>query len=272
MTTVSLAPDRVNQAAWQSPETLRWFATYEGWSDAGEQVATERVAPRVQGTGILDIGVGAGRTTPLLRQLSSDYRAIDFAPAMVELCRSKYPDVDVQVGDARDLSAFADEQFGLVVFSWNGIDAVDDADRAKVLAEVHRVLRPGGVFLFSTHNKLGPGHHETPWRLSLRDIAHPRSTARRIRSLPLDARNHHRLRTLNHDAGEWSMMNAAAHHFGIVIHYTTLAHALDEVAASGFDADPEVYGSSDGRPVRVGDDTRDVWWFQVVAVKPALAG
>ena len=269
-TGVLLAPEDVNRSTWQGSTTLRWFAEYEGWSDDGERAATEHLRRGVHGQPILDIGVGAGRTTPLLRALSTDYRAIDFAPAMVDLCHTKYPDVDVRHGDARDLSQFSNNSMGLVTFSWNGIDAVGDTDRAVIFGEVLRVLRPGGVFFFSTHNKLGPGHRETPWHFGLRDLKHPKSTARRLASLPLDVRNRRRLRPLNHDAGEWSMMNAGAHHFGIVIHYTTLAHAVAEVEAAGFQPEPEEYASSNGRRLAVDDETSDVWWFHLLAVKAAL--
>jgi SAM-dependent methyltransferase len=33
-----------------------------------------------------------------------------------------------------------------------GIDTLDEGDRALVLSEVGRVLKPGGVFVFSSHN------------------------------------------------------------------------------------------------------------------------
>jgi hypothetical protein len=44
---------------------------------APERVVLRRVAPDVRGGPILDLGVGAGRTTPYLRSLSDDYLGID---------------------------------------------------------------------------------------------------------------------------------------------------------------------------------------------------
>lgn len=102
------------------------------------------------GMDVLDLGVGAGRTTPHLRGLGGRYVGIDVEPAMVAACRERFPDADVRVGDAADLSAFADGSFDAVVFSFNGLDYVER--RAACLAECHRVLRPGGVLLLSRHN------------------------------------------------------------------------------------------------------------------------
>ena len=75
----SVTPDEVNRQAWSEAGTLRWFARYEGWSDPGERAAVELLAQEFEGLPILDIGVGAGRTTPMLRAISDDYRAIDFS-------------------------------------------------------------------------------------------------------------------------------------------------------------------------------------------------
>lgn len=102
------------------------------------------------GCTLLDIGVGGGRTTRHLAH-RTDYFAIDYSPEMVAATREAFPGVRVQVGDARELD-FGDESFDAVLFSFNGLDCVDLAGRARAYSEVFRVLRPGGVFIFSTHN------------------------------------------------------------------------------------------------------------------------
>ena len=84
-------PTQANQAAWDEEKTLRWFAGYEGWSDRGEQLATEAVAREMAGKRILDLGVGAGRTVPFLRAISNDYVAIDFVPQMADSARASIP-------------------------------------------------------------------------------------------------------------------------------------------------------------------------------------
>jgi ubiquinone/menaquinone biosynthesis C-methylase UbiE len=262
-----LRPDDINRSAWSVDSTVREFGQSEGWTDPGESFAMYRVAPEMAGKPILDIGVGGGRTTPLLRNISADYVAIDFSPAMVELCRLRFPDAKIELGDARDLSAFGDDSFSLVVFSFCGIDAVDHGDRQKVLSEVHRVLKKGGVFLLSTHNKLGPGHGEKPWTVRTSDLKHPDRLVSRVLSAPRNLANYRQYRPLQEDHGDWSMMNAMAHDFGIVIHYTTLSRQLAELVDHGFRPDPEIYESSTGRRVAVGEDTHEFWWFHLLARK-----
>ena len=257
-----------NQHAWSDAKTLRWFSRYEGWSDPGEQKATELIADEMRNKRILDIGVGAGRTVPLLRSLSMDYHAIDFVEPMVELCHQKYPDVDVEWGDARHLEKFADGSFDLVVFSWNGIDAVDHDDRALIVSEVHRVLAPNGLFLFSSHNEWGPGCGEKPWTIRARDFRHPKHLADLAISLPINLLNHRRHKSEQVLGKGWSIRNAAAHHFDLVIHYTTIEAELAELAQAGFQP-LTVVESEHGEVIDLTQESPTSWWFHFIARKPA---
>src|SRR3954471_14749360 len=101
---------------------------------------------------VLDLGVGGGRTTPHLAPLASSYLGMDFSHAMIEACRNRYPSWEFRWGDARDLSELPAESFNFVIFAFNGIDYVDHDDRCRILRQVARVLKPNGVFLFSSHN------------------------------------------------------------------------------------------------------------------------
>jgi len=116
--------DEINRAAWQTRASVRSFARLEGFTDDGERAALASIAHEVHDEPILDLGVGAGRTVPILRSLSDDYTAIDYTPELVMACRHKHPNARILHGDARDLSCFPAETFKLVVFSFNGIDAV----------------------------------------------------------------------------------------------------------------------------------------------------
>ena len=102
---------------------------------------------------ILDLGVGGGRTTPYLLDISKNYIGIDFSPAMIAACQARYPTVSFAVGDARDLSRFPVASFDLVMFSQNGIDCIDHAGRLQALAEVRRILTSDGAFIFSSRNR-----------------------------------------------------------------------------------------------------------------------
>src|SRR6185437_16849190 len=112
-----------------------------------------RIGPEFADKRILDLGVGAGRTTPYLLEISKNYIGIDFSLAMISACQTRYPTAEFAVGDARDLSQFPAASFDFVLFSHNGIDCLDHPGRLRALAEIRRVLAPSGVFVFSTRNR-----------------------------------------------------------------------------------------------------------------------
>jgi len=262
--------DQINRDAWRDPSAVRWYSNSEGWTDPGERAALASVATAAEDHPILDLGVGGGRTVPLLRAISRDYTAVDYTPELVEACRARYPDARVLHGDARDLSRFADGSFQLAVFSFNGIDSVNADDRITILRGVHRVLRPGGVFLFSAHNSEGPGPREgfsfgvdltrNPLKLAAR-------VARRALHATRSLRNYQRYAKLGYEGAGFSIANASAHDHGILVHYATLGYQLRQLEGAGFRPEPLIFANVDGRLVSLGEDTRDVWWFHFVARK-----
>jgi SAM-dependent methyltransferase len=261
--------DRTSRSVWRSAKVLGIFARREGFTDPGEERAIAAVAESARGRAILDIGVGGGRTVPILRSLSEDYTAVDYLPEMVELTRSAYPGVRVEQGDARDLGDFEDATFALVVFSLNGIDGLAHEDRREVLAAVKRVLAPGGAFLYSTHNLDHPAAGEPPWarcRLPGRITARP--LAAWALRLPRRSVSFLRLRRLTMRREDWAVLVGASYGYGIVGHYVTLEAALRELAEAGYEAGVRVFGSA-GDELRSGDDTRASEWFQLIARKPA---
>lgn len=105
------------------------------------------------GDHILDMGVGGGRTTPHLAALAGRYIGADYSEGMINVCRVQFPGIDFRHCDATDLSEYSDNEFDAAVFSFNGIDCIpSDQGRAACFRELARVVKPGGVVIFSSHN------------------------------------------------------------------------------------------------------------------------
>jgi SAM-dependent methyltransferase len=266
---VSSSLDRINKSVWASPRTLDLFVRRDGWIDQGEALVMDRVAGEARGQPILDLGVGGGRTTPYLLSVSDDYVAVDYLAEMVSLTRSRYPGVRVERMDARALSALADNAFGLVVFSCNGIDGVDHEGRRRIIAEVRRVLRPGGLFAYSTHNLdhrlVARPRLEPDWR---RLSHNPLRVIRHLVRLPEKIRTYRRARDLAVRGDDWAVLPHPGYDFSVMVsHYVSLDEALREVREAGFEPEVEIYAASGSR-LDPGDDTSGSPRFHLVARKP----
>jgi SAM-dependent methyltransferase len=106
--------------------------------------AVAEAAPRR----VLEVGGGPGELTARIgEELGAGVVMVDASPRMVELARRS--GVDARVGDVQDLP-FADAEFDCVVAAWM-LFHVPDLDRG--LAEIARVLRPGGRLVAATNGE-----------------------------------------------------------------------------------------------------------------------
>jgi ubiquinone/menaquinone biosynthesis C-methylase UbiE len=99
---------------------------------------------------VLEIAVGTGRNLEHYPP-GINVTGIEFSPAMLEIAKRRAAEIhreaDLRVGDAQALD-FPDESFDSAVCTLSLCTIPDD--RAAV-AEVKRVLRPGGRFLLLEH-------------------------------------------------------------------------------------------------------------------------
>lgn len=160
-----------NLDTYDSPEVVARYEQQD-YLLAPEQRLLERLAPRLNTLRMLDLGVGAGRTTVHFAPRVGSYVGLDYAPQMVAACERRFPGQwPFVVGDVRDLSQFADASFDLVLFSYNGLDSVPLADREQALAEIRRVCAPGAVYAGSFHNLTAlPGVFRFAWSWSPRPL------------------------------------------------------------------------------------------------------
>ena len=124
------------------------------WIARGERRLFDRYLK--PGMTVMDLGCGTGRVTRELLRRGLRVWACDLSMQALDSVRSLSSDkLVVDLADARELS-YQDRSFDAVVFAFNGLDMIHpEQDRFRAVAEINRVLRPGGVFIFSSHNPLG---------------------------------------------------------------------------------------------------------------------
>ncbi len=209
---------------------------------------------------ILDLGVGGGRTTPHLLELSSDYIGLDYSKEMIERCRRRYPGVRFELGDARDLSAFPEGSFDAVLFTYNGIDAVGHEDRLKILNGVHRILKRRALFFFSSHNR--NFRIPKPWDLQhfgARPLSHPVRLGKRSLSYPVGIINYFRNLPRHEIEDEYCIVVDSGDQYALMHYKITAANQKEQLTRAGF-CDIETIGM-DGSWLTPGeaDASKDAW-------------
>jgi ubiquinone/menaquinone biosynthesis C-methylase UbiE len=235
-------PDTVDAIAEGNRRVYERGSTAAYWTHGlspSERTIFPQYASDIEKKDVLDLGIGSGRTTQFLAHQARRYVGIDYSTRMVALCRKRFPALEVREGDARDLSRFAGQSFDFVLFSYNGIDNVDHAGRMQILREVCRVLRPGGLFVFSSHDLGTVGSSSTsvlehsrtltdPWRLF-----NPRHVIKAV------SRRARRLYNYWKNAGKqvhtanYAILNDGALEFALLQYYVTEQEQRRQLAEVG---------------------------------------
>ncbi len=150
---------KIVRDAYESSEVI---ACYEGdiglWKS--EEMLIRHYFP--QGGKLLDLGCGAGRTSIPLAQMGFEVVGIDISPSMLKVAMLQASQhnlkIDFQEMDAMSLK-FADGTFDCALYSFNGLDHIPGyGGKLEALREVLRVLKPGALFVFSSHRIWSPFH------------------------------------------------------------------------------------------------------------------
>jgi SAM-dependent methyltransferase len=128
-----------------------WFRRHE--------VAYARLADRCADRDVLEAGCGEGYGADLIAGVARRVIALDYDEATVAHVRARYPRVDIHHGNLAalplaDASVDAVVNFQVIEHLW---------DQPQFVGECLRVLRPGGLLLMSTPNRItfSPGR-DTP--------------------------------------------------------------------------------------------------------------
>jgi SAM-dependent methyltransferase len=128
-----------------------WFRRHE--------VVYERLAERCAGLDVLEAGSGEGYGADLLAGVARRVVGLDYDDSAVAHVRARYPRVEMVQGNLADLPLRDGEvdvvvNFQVIEHLW---------DQGQFVAECARVLRPSGVLLMSTPNRItfSPGR-DTP--------------------------------------------------------------------------------------------------------------
>src|ERR1700756_3543513 len=123
------------------------------------QVVYQRLAPRCAGRDVLEAGCGEGYGADLIAGVARRVVAVDYDEAAVAHVRSRYPRVEVMQANLAELplpdaSMDVVVNFQVIEHLWN---------QPQFVRECARVLRPSGLLLMSTPNRItfSPGR-DTP--------------------------------------------------------------------------------------------------------------
>ncbi len=103
---------------------------------------------------VVDMNCGAGRHTALMAELGYDVTGFDLSQNALDLARKLLDTrgVSAQLRQGSSLAMpFTDASFDALV-AWRSLHVFSREDIPRVIAEMRRVVRPGGKILFSTRS------------------------------------------------------------------------------------------------------------------------
>ncbi len=225
-----------------------------------EQTILDYLRADLKNMRMLDIGVGAGRTTFYFAELVKEYIGIDAASNMIDACKERFANagknVSFEVCNVRNMEIFEDNYFDFILFSYNGLDLLNHAGRLEALREIRRVCKPGGLFYFSSHNLYSIKRTLTvKWSAILEN---PRAILYLLK-LPI-------IRLLNPSLEKLEKMDYAiikdgGHRFRIVTYYIKPEKQIEQLTELEF-RNIKIYSLEEGQEIDTSSDlssARDYW-------------
>jgi SAM-dependent methyltransferase len=128
-----------------------WDTYFRGLRDAGSDLDwrgrwTAPFLPLIDGPRVLDLGCGTGNELRALRDSGHDAVGLDFSDEALDSARAKRIDAPLVRADMAEPLPFLDDRFDAVM-SNVAFHYFPDAPTRRILSEIRRILRPGGVLL-----------------------------------------------------------------------------------------------------------------------------
>jgi SAM-dependent methyltransferase len=240
----------INTRVYSRSELVEHYARQSELLPAESSVLI-RYRDEVMGESVVDLGCGAGRLAAYVQLLTPRYVGVDSSPHMIAHCKRRFPELRFLQCDMRDLAAIESGSSG-VVFALSGlIDTVDHDDRLRVLAQVRRVLVPGGLFIFSAHNR--------NWMLAgarprLARARRPLAQIRNGFAYAIHRYRNARLRRFEQVAGDHAVLNDEGHGYSMLHYYITRSGQQRQLTAAGFTVVETL--DETGRPLPLDADDR----------------
>jgi SAM-dependent methyltransferase len=188
---------------------------------------------------VLEIGVGAGRVTRHLCPIAAELHGIDVSRAMVRRASKACPDATIVVRDLREVGVYGHSVFDAIVASFNVVDVLDHEAREKLFDALARILVPGGLLLFSSHNLGAIGTVHGPVGQIVDDLEHLRlkRTVAGVFRLPRRVANHARMRAMERNGQTYAIVNDSAHDYALAQYYIERDEQERQLARHGFRLD-----------------------------------
>ncbi len=198
---------------------------------------------------VLDIGVGTGRTSKYLAPYCKHYVGIELNRDMLDLFSERLPQIELVQCDMRDFSSINKDTFDFVLGPYSAFDSLNHADRIKMFHDIHAMMRPGGMFCFSTHNLNWAGVGSTPQLERAKD---PVRLLKNYLAHRKCVKNHARMKPLEERHETYAILNDISHEWLALLYYITREQQTRQLAEAGFDV-LEVY-DRDGILLEAGTD------------------
>ncbi len=215
------------------------------------------------GKKILDIGCGAGRTSHYFRNFTDQYIGVDYSKSMIDYCKRQYSDLEFKHCDVRELSCFDDGEFDFVMFSYNGLDYINHDERISALKEIRRILKQGGTFVFSAHNRRCDNIALEP---ALVFSLNPINLLKNIVNYYEQAKNREALAPKEVINDHYAIYNDSGNNFGLLTYYIDKENQAKQLAGIGFEL-LEMF-SLNGQPLSKNEDDKKSGWIYYVLKNP----